>query len=161
MKSERVPLLEVRASLAQQRLWFLAQREGGNLAYRVSASARLLGALDRAALQRALDHIVLRHESLRTCFYMKDGELAQAVFPARLGLSVQVHDLSTQPEAREGLRAIIEADGLIGFDLERGPLIRALLIRMSAQEHVLALAMHHIVSDGWSMSILLAELRAY
>ncbi|HEY0172360.1 MAG TPA: amino acid adenylation domain-containing protein [Pyrinomonadaceae bacterium] len=151
---ERWPL-----SFAQQRLWVLNQLEPAQPAYNVPAAARMRGELNLPALERTLTEVVRRHEVLRTTFQVFDGEPAQVVTPpARVGLAVE--DVSGLPAAaREGaaLRAV-EAEALRPFDLERGPLLRALAVRLSGEEHVVALTMHHIVSDAWSMGVLLREV---
>ncbi len=145
-------------SFAQQRLWFLAQFEGVSEAYHIAGSMRLSGELDRAALGRALDRIVARHETLRTTFIQHDGQPLQRIAPADCGFLLHDHDLrrETDPAAAFERLAAQEATGR--FDLERGPLIRGRLARQAEREHTLLITMHHIVSDGWSMGILIDEL---
>ncbi len=148
-------------SFAQQRLWFLDQLEPGNAAYNVAAAVRLHGPLDLAAFRQSLNEIVSRHESLRTTFANVDGRPLQ-VITAQLNLHVPLTDLSEvaedQREAEVLRRAQVEAQQ--GFDLTRGPLIRAQVLRLHADEHVVLLTMHHIVSDGWSTAIFINELAA-
>ncbi|HVF42738.1 MAG TPA: amino acid adenylation domain-containing protein [Pyrinomonadaceae bacterium] len=146
-------------SFAQQRLWFLNRLDPSNPAYNVPAAARLTGALDVAALEEALGEIVRRHEVLRTTYASLDGQVVQRVEPpAPLGLTVtDLRDLP--PERREGEAARLageEARRL--FDLQHGPLLRANLLRLGAEDHLLLLTMHHIASDGWSLGIFIREM---
>nr|WP_318654561.1 non-ribosomal peptide synthetase [Pseudomonas sp. MWU13-2100] len=146
-------------SFAQQRLWFLAQLEGGSSAYHIPAGLRLRGALDRIALKRALDRIVARHESLRTTFVQLQGQDAeQRIAPADIGFSLQLHVLAGQTEAEEELLSIAAAEARERFDLVRGPLVRGRLVRMADDDHVLLVTLHHIISDGWSAGVLTREL---
>ncbi|NWD75281.1 amino acid adenylation domain-containing protein, partial [Pseudomonas gingeri] len=148
-------------SFAQQRLWFLAQLEGGSAAYHIPASLRLHGSLDQPALQRALDRIVARHEVLRTTFIQLPGqEPEQHIAPADIGFNLQLQVLTGQAQAEETLLAIVAEEVDEGFDLERGPLVRGRLIRMADDDHVLVVTMHHIISDGWSGGVLTRELGA-
>ncbi len=148
-------------SFAQERLWFLHRLAPESVAYNVPATLRLRGPLDAAALGRALGALVERHESLRTVFPVAGGEPVQEVLPAD-GFSLPVDDLAALPagerEAEAARRARAVGEG--PFDLERGPLFRAALLRLDTEDHVLALAMHHVVSDGWSMGVLFRDLDA-
>ncbi|MFL5385320.1 MAG: condensation domain-containing protein, partial [Longimicrobiaceae bacterium] len=150
----RLPL-----SFAQERLWFIDRLEPGNTTYNLPAALRLTGALDGAALERALGEIVRRHEALRTTFAEADGSPVQVIAPFG-GFALAVEDLSGLGEAEResavGRRAGEEARR--AFDLSAGPLFRAALLRLGAEEHVLLLSMHHIVSDAWSMGVLSREL---
>ncbi|HEU0301079.1 MAG TPA: amino acid adenylation domain-containing protein, partial [Longimicrobium sp.] len=146
-------------SFAQQRLWFLEQLGSAGAAYHVFRRLRLTGELDRAALAGALDRIVARHEALRTTFPTLDGEPVQRVAPAaecRFPLVQQ--DLGGRTEAAAELRRLMAEETSAPFDLERGPLIRGRLVRLAADEHVLLITMHHIVSDAWSMGVFTDEL---
>ncbi len=145
-------------SFAQQRLWFLSQLEGVSRAYHISISWRLLGVLDRNALQRALDRIVERHEALRTTFRAEDGEPSQHIAQLDIGLPLQHHDLRNQAGAAQELDRLGQQEADAAFDLRTGPLIRGRLTRTAEFEHVLWLTMHHIVSDGWSRGVLSGEL---
>ncbi|WP_024683555.1 condensation domain-containing protein, partial [Pseudomonas syringae] len=148
-------------SFGQQRLWFLAQMEGASAAYHMPVGLSLRGELDRAAMQRALERIVARHEGLRTTFIQGDDEQPlQRISPADAGFNLQLHDLQGLADAKEKLQALTSEESLQGFDLEQGPLIRGRLIRMAEDHHVLLLTMHHIVSDGWSIGVLTHELAA-
>ncbi len=148
-------------SFAQERLWFLDQLGPGNPAYHITAAVRLKGELDEGALQRCLDEIVRRHEILRTSFAAPDGRPAQLVSPPA-ALPLARHDLSAlAPERRPAaLRRLLSEEARRPFRLERGPLLRVTLLRLAPSEHVLLFVMHHIVSDGWSMRVLVGELGA-
>jgi len=148
-------------SFAQQRLWFLEQLGGMGAAYHIPTSLRLRGDLDRGALERALDHIVARHEALRTTFPAVDGEPVQRIAPVEeSAFRLVEHDLHASADPEDALRRLVHDEGTAPFDLARGPLIRGRLVRMAADDHVLLLTMHHIVSDGWSMGVLHRELGA-
>jgi len=150
-----------RLSFAQQRLWFLEQMGGVGSAYHVGWALRLRGAVDRAALLRALDRIAARHEALRTTFARVDGEPVQRIAPAgQSGFRVVEHDLRGRPDAGAELARIVAAEDAAPFDLEAGPLARARLARVAGGEHVLVVRMHHAVSDAWSTGVFLAELGA-
>jgi amino acid adenylation domain-containing protein len=148
-------------SFAQERLWFLAQLEAETAAYAVPGALRLRGVLDAAALAGSLAEIVRRHEALRTTFGFVAGRPVQVVAPPG-GLDVPVTDLSALPagEREEAMLGLAREQTVRPFDLARGPLFRARLVRLDAEEHVLLLALHHIVSDGWSMGVLFRELSA-
>ncbi len=146
-------------SFAQHRLWVLHQLDPGLTAYHIPAAVRLRGRLAAMALERALGEIVRRHEALRTAFPLEDGDPIQIVAPAG-NLRLSGVDLSRLPEERREVEVRrIGADlACRPFDLERGPLLRLLLLRLAAEERVLLLAVHHLVADGWSISIFLREL---
>ncbi|MDF0733008.1 amino acid adenylation domain-containing protein [Pseudomonas entomophila] len=148
-------------SFAQQRLWFLAQMEGGSAAYHICAGLRLRGELDVVALHEALDRIVARHEALRTRFVMHDGEAWQCIAPSDAGFSLAHQDLSDDPDRESRIAGMAGEEASAAFDLTHGPLIRGRLIRLSGQDHVLLVTMHHIISDGWSLGILTRELAAF
>ncbi|HEX8246074.1 MAG TPA: condensation domain-containing protein, partial [Longimicrobium sp.] len=151
----RVPL-----SFAQQRLWFLAQLRDLGSTYHIHRAVRLRGGLDRAALGRALDRIVARHEALRTTFAEVDGVPGQRIAPADVGFHLVEHDLAGRPDAEAELGRLAADEVHAPFHLERGPLIRGRLIRLAADDHVLLVTMHHIVSDAWSMGVFTRELGA-
>ncbi|KRB04200.1 hybrid non-ribosomal peptide synthetase/type I polyketide synthase [Lysobacter sp. Root690] len=149
-------------SWSQQRLWFLDQLDAAaGAAYHIAAGVRLRGALDEAALTRALDRIVERHESLRTVFEHGEDGPVQVVRPAA-ELVLERQDLQTVPEPqREAtMSQASKAWSSAPFDLSAQPPVRALLLRLQADEHVLVLVQHHIVSDGWSQGVLVRELGA-
>jgi non-ribosomal peptide synthetase component F len=146
-------------SFAQQRLWFLSQLDPQSPSYNVPYAIRLSGALNTAALERALGTIVDRHESLRTVFQSVDDQPVQIVLPDQ-SFKLETVDLSHFPlSEREGeaMRMLANAAEL-PFDLGNEPAFRARLTRLSAQYHIVLLNLHHIVSDGWSMAILFREL---
>ncbi|HST62734.1 MAG TPA: amino acid adenylation domain-containing protein, partial [Longimicrobium sp.] len=148
-------------SFAQQRLWFLEQLGGMGVAYHIPVTLRLRGVLDRGALVRALDRIVARHEALRTSFPTVDGEPVQHIAPAEeSGLRLVEHDLHASVDAEDALVRLMRDEAGAPFDLAQGPLVRGRLVRMAADDHVLLLTMHHIVSDGWSAGVLHRELGA-
>jgi len=169
VSSKTPPLLpvsrdgELPLSFAQQRLWFLHQLEPGSTAYNVPSAHRLRGPLDVAALEQALREVARRHEALRTTFASAAGEPRQ-VIAAEPGLRLAVVDLAHLPAAaREAeARRLAREEAARPFDLGRGPLWRATLLRLGghelgegqSQEHGLLLTMHHIVSDGWSLGVL-------
>jgi amino acid adenylation domain-containing protein len=148
-------------SPGQQRLWFLDQLEPGGSAYNVAITLRLFGTLDAGALGRGLAEIVARHESLRTTFAVTSGQPAQVIAPPGAAPLDLVHvDLRGRPGARDeaGRLAVLEAER--PFDLSRGPLFRAALVRVGDDEHHLLLTAHHIVFDGFSTVVLVRELEA-
>ncbi len=151
----------VPASFAQQRLWIIQQMEPASTAYNMPHALRLRGALDAGALERALDALRARHESLRTVFAVADGAPVQVVEPAR-PRPLEVEDLRALPEERREAAAAERALAEVAtpFDLARGPLLRARLLRLGAEEWELLLTLHHVVTDGWSAGILLRELSA-
>ncbi|MGH8772237.1 MAG: condensation domain-containing protein, partial [Burkholderiales bacterium] len=146
-------------SFAQQRLWFLDQLEPGIAHYNTSKSWRLIGALDVAALQQSFNDIVSRHEVLRTSFATLDEQPVQIVQRTKT-LPLNVVDFRGYPdESRESeAHRLVLAESNRPFDLSCPPLIRVCLVRVADREHLLSVAMHHIVSDGWSMGVLFREL---
>jgi len=159
---ERVPRDQaLPLSFAQQRLWFVDQLEPGNASYNMPLAVRLKGRLNVAALQAGLDEIVRRHETLRTTFAAVDGQPVQVIGPA-VPLALPVVDLAALPEKQREteVRALADVEAAQPFDLERGPLLRAGLLRLADDEHVVLLTMHHIISDEWSLGVLIGELAA-
>ncbi|OWA08457.1 non-ribosomal peptide synthetase [Streptomyces sp. CS227] len=147
---------ELPASFAQRRLWFLEEYSPGGTAYNSGLALRLTGALDVAALERAVARVVARHEALRTTFEAVDGRVTQVVHPA-LEVPVERAELPEgAPEAEAD--AFLRARLLTPFDLRKGPLLRVLLLRLADDRHALLLSMHHIVSDGRSLDVLTGEL---
>ncbi|WP_112264135.1 non-ribosomal peptide synthase/polyketide synthase [Lentzea terrae] len=142
---------ELELSFAQQRLWFLDQLTPGGTEYVTPLAVRLVGELDVAALTAAMSALVARHESLRTTFREVDGRAVQVVHPPA---PVEI------PVAVGEVEEMLAREASTPFDLTTGPLLRPLLIRVSAHEHVLALTMHHIVTDGWSGGLIMEELSA-
>jgi len=147
------------ASFAQQRLWFLDQLEPGSPTYNVPAAVRLSGAMDADALRQAFRELVRRHESLRTTFAAEGGSPFQVIAPG-MDFELPAEDLTSIPdgerEAEARRRAVAEA--WRPFDLARGPLVRARLYRLGPEEHLVTVVMHHVVSDGWSIGVLIREM---
>src|SRR5579871_5492985 len=155
VRPRRIPL-----SYAQERLWFLDRlRTGKSTEYNMPVALRLSGRLDHGALQRAIDTIVERHESLRTRFEEMDGGPVQIVEPLRR-TEVSLEDMSGLDDFRrkEHVEEALAREWDRPFDLERGPLLRARLLKLADEEHVLLRTMHHIVSDGWSEGVFNREL---
>ena len=149
-------------SFAQERMWFLDRLEPGSPAYNVAGALRLSGPLDVQMLRRALDEVVRRHEALRTTFDDDGGVLVARVHePSALALPVLDLAASAQPEREARLALLLIEEAERGFDLARGPLLRARLVRLGAEEHVLCLTLHHIVADGWSVRVLGRETSAF
>ncbi|HEX4959261.1 MAG TPA: amino acid adenylation domain-containing protein, partial [Thermoanaerobaculia bacterium] len=148
-------------SFAQQRLWFIDQLEPGSTLYNVPAALRVEGPLDAAVLARCLGEIVRRHEALRTVFALRAGAPVQEIQPAEPFL-LPVMDLSALPESarEERVHTLAAAEAGRLFDLTRGPLLRGLLVRLDEREHAVVLTLHHIVSDGWSLGVLVGEVAA-
>ncbi|WP_410524855.1 amino acid adenylation domain-containing protein [Pseudomonas sp. DTU_2021_1001937_2_SI_NGA_ILE_001] len=142
-------------SFAQQRLWFLTQMEGGNQAYNIPLALDLRGPLDLNALQRSLARIVERHETLRSRFVAND-QGAEVVFVGG-ALQMSREDLRERPQALHERLAQLAVEP---FDLSAEPALRACLLCLDEDRHVLALTLHHIVADGWSMGVLTRELLA-
>ena len=147
-------------SFAQERLWFLDQLEGASSTYNIPLALRLEGALDAEVLKRSLDRLYARHEALRSVFRSHDGAPRVELLEADLGIPLVRHDLAAEPDALARLAQIGAEEAQTPFDLAQGPLIRAQLVRLGQEEHVLYLTMHHIVSDGWSMGVLVREFNA-
>lgn len=148
-------------SFGQQRLWFMNELRAGSVSYNIYPSFELEGPLNATALERSFNEVVRRHGSLRTTFAVVDGQLSQVIAP-ELVIRVPLADVSSLPaEERDAtLRSIADEEAKMPFDLKQGPLIRARLVRLEPERHVLFLAMHHIISDAVSMSIFYEELAA-
>ncbi|MEA2693259.1 MAG: hypothetical protein QOJ16_2646, partial [Acidobacteriota bacterium] len=154
---------EAPLSFAQERLWFLDRLTPGSATYNIPAAVRLSGILRLEVFARCWREILRRHDSLRTRFETRDGIPVQVIDrQPTAGSELVLVDLSTLPEEarRRAENALVHADAARPFDLERGPVARATLLRQTAGEHVLLLTLHHIVSDGWSMGILVREVAA-
>src|SRR5271169_2294706 len=150
-------------SFAQQRLWLLEQLEPGNAAYNLTSAFRISGILDIDALARALHTIVLRHDSLRTTFTAVDGRVMAllSAAPKPAGLSLVSLDHLAEDQREEHALLLAAEEGQRRFDLSAGPLMSAKLLRMSPRDHMLVLAAHHIVLDGWSIDVLLKEMAGF
>ena len=147
-------------SFAQERLWFLDRLEEKSATYHIAAAVRLEGELNAPALERTLQTIVRRHEALRTQFRPgDDGRPVQEVLDA-MAMTLPVSDVSGIEDVRRQLEIeqLIELEARAPFDLSQAPLLRARLLKAGEREHVAVLVMHHIVSDGWSMGILIREI---
>jgi non-ribosomal peptide synthetase component F len=157
MMSNEVHVFPV--SFAQQRLWFLDLLAPGHAFYNLSTALRLTFAVDAALMRRALNAVVARHESLRTTIRSFDGEPRQVV-AAALEIELPLQVIRTQPggEYDALMQSLMAEEITRPFDLAQGPLLRARLLRFAAQDHLLMITMHHIVSDGWSVGLLLEEL---
>ncbi len=157
--AERGDVKTLPMSFAQEGLWFLDQLKPESAAYNISVAIHLRGLLDVKAFERSLDAIVQRHEALRTTFIMMEGQLVQ-VIASTLTIPVPVVDLRSLPEAeREAKAQRLATEGALRpFDLSKGPLVRATILQLGAEEHVLLLTTHRIVSDGWSLCVLFREL---
>lgn len=164
LRIERVPRAVgtgIALSFAQQRLWFLDQLEPGSGFYNLPVALRLLGELDVKALEEALNEIIERHESLRTKFATVAGQPVQVISAEwKVRLGVEEVSAASEAERSEDVARRAEAEAREGFDLAEEPLLRVKLLRLSADEHVLLLTMHHIIADGWSMGILVREMAA-
>ncbi len=155
-RDENLPL-----SYSQQRLWFLYQLEPSTSAYNIPTAVRLRGSLDSAALARTINEVIRRHEILRTHYGTIEGKPVQFVGPAS-SIDLELADFSELPESERESRMLQLAaeEARMPFDLTRGPLLRARLVRLGLEEHVLVLTVHHIVSDGWSQGVLVREVGA-
>ncbi|MEM9976945.1 MAG: condensation domain-containing protein, partial [Cyanobacteria bacterium P01_D01_bin.2] len=147
-------------SFAQQRLWFIDQLQPGQSVYTIPAALRLQGALQVDILQRCLNEIVHRHEVLRTQFITEAGEPSQTIQPPQpvdlpvIVLDSKGGDFNLEEQIAPYLKALVE----LPFDLTTGPLLRCQLIRLDDADHVLALSIHHIVADYWSLRVLMQEI---
>ncbi len=148
-------------SFAQERLWFMDQLQPGSSAYNVPTAVRLTGRLDVAALAATLREIVRRHETLRTSFAVRDGRPVQSIAPAA-GFPLPLVDAGGLAAGRREaeVREIAAAESQRPFDLRQPAMMRARLLRMGPEEHVLLLTLHHIAADGWSIGILVFEMVA-
>ncbi|MET0395519.1 MAG: condensation domain-containing protein, partial [Longimicrobiaceae bacterium] len=146
-------------SFAQQRLWVVDRLEPGSPAYNMPYALRLVGALDLAALRAGLDTLVRRHETLRTTFAQHDGVPVQVVHPPA-PVALPLVDLRGAPDATGRAERLAAQEARRPFDLERGPLLRSILLRLGDEDHVLLFTLHHIVSDGWSRGVLVREISA-
>ena len=154
----RHDVAQIPLSFAQQRLLFLWQLEPQSAAYNMAAGLRLNGRLDEAALQRSFDHLMARHEVLRTVF-QTDGDQPHQVILEQQPLALERIDLTNLPpsERETALAQQVQSVTARPFDLRHGPLLRASLFALADEEFVLVVSMHHIVSDGWSMDVMVKE----
>ncbi len=148
-------------SFAQERLWILDRINPGACTYNVPTASRLSGPIDRVALANALRVVVQRHDILRTTFDAPDGRPQQCVHPT-MDIHLGERDLSdtTGSARQEALSIEMASEATAAFDLSRAPLLRATLVRLDRDDHVLLITTHHIISDAWSLNVLFAELGA-
>jgi len=148
-------------SFAQQRLWFLDQLEPGSPFYNIPLMQRLEGPLKIAAVAHTLDALTARHESLRTTFAVRAREPVQVVH-YELPTTLRVIDLTTLPLPARQAESVRLAEIELNrpFDLERGPLLRLVLLRLAPHEHILLLVIHHIIADGWSLQAMFRDIAA-
>ena len=146
-------------SFAQQQLWVLDRLDPGNPSYNIACAIKARGSLSIGALRESLRVVVARHESLRTTFVEVNAEPMQIV-AAECPLELPTVDLSDVPQSQRESEAmrLARQEAQRPFDLASGPLIRAVLLRLSGEEHILMLVLHHIVTDGWSMSVFMKEI---
>ncbi|MGC4986805.1 amino acid adenylation domain-containing protein [Streptomyces sp. DT193] len=149
-------------SSAQHRIWFFDRLQPGSALYAITGVAELRGTLDREVLARCLTEVVRRHETLRTTFHTDGEELFTRVAPAA-PVPLEFTDLSALPDdTRErAVRENLDAEAQRPFDLSRDLMLRAGLLRLTPDRHLLQLSMHHIAADGWSLGVLLRELGAF
>jgi amino acid adenylation domain-containing protein len=152
---------EVPLSFAQERLWIVDQLSPGNAAYNMPLAVRLDGRLDAAVLAQSFAKIVRRHETLRTTFQTVAGRPVQVIAP-EAGFVLPRIDLVGLPEEKRAAEAqrLLAVEAVRPFDLAQGPILRVLLLRLSEQEHLCLVNMHHIASDGWSLGVLVREVGA-
>ncbi|PTQ68386.1 non-ribosomal peptide synthetase [Pseudomonas sp. GV071] len=155
-RSQPLPL-----SYSQQRMWFLWQLEPDSPAYNVGGLAKFTGAFDVARFEAALQALIQRHETLRTTFPSRDGIAWQQVAPqSNVQLGWQDFSKLNAAERQQRLQQFADADAHQPFNLERGPLLRASLVKCAEREHYLVLTLHHIATEGWAMDIFARELAA-
>lgn len=149
-------------SSSQKRLYIIDAVSNASVAYNMPAVLPLPGATDPARYELAIAAVVKRHEILRTVFREKDGEVRQWIIPAEeFGISFRYENLSDIPKARKAAQGIIDEDMLHPFDLKTGPLFRVILMQLGTAEFLLYYTIHHIISDGWSMNVLLKDVAYY
>ncbi len=142
------------ASSAQSRMYFIDQLEPGNPVYHFPAGVRIKGKLHIRALEKSINEIVSRHEVLRTTFHLDNGEIVQVIRPE---LQIPLRQVQ---ENEDSLQKAIQQEVHLPFNLRSGPLLRCVLFELSAEEYVLLITMHHIVSDGWSVGVFIREFSA-
>jgi len=155
-RDELLPL-----SFAQQRLWFVHEMDPLSPAYNIPVAVRMTGVLDVSVLERTLNELIKRHESLRTAFEVVNGRLVQVIGSPE-STKLEVTDLRETPDLvreQQALRIAMQ-EAQRPFDLTRGPLLRAELLRLADEEHIILLTLHHIISDGWSTGVLVREVAA-
>jgi non-ribosomal peptide synthase protein (TIGR01720 family) len=156
-KASKKPL-----SFGQERLWFLYQLDPNNTSHNIFNVIRLNGLLNQTVLEECFNRVVERHETLRTTFSMIDGQATQIIV-SKLKVSLSLIDLQplSSSEQTISVQEIVKKEAQHPFNLARGPLVKTTLLRLTETEHILLLAMHHIVSDGWSAGVLLQEMMTF
>ena len=152
---ENLPL-----SFGQERLWFLHQLDPESASYNMPVALRLRGELHVSALEQSLNQVIQRHEVLHTSFPSIEGRSALALHP-QLRLQLPVEDISAADDPLARARQLTSDEARRPFDLARGPLLRARLLRLGENDHLLLLTMHHIVADGWSMGVFVREVATF
>ena len=159
--SRPIPKLPARCeaplSFAQERVWMLEQLDSTRAAYNISVAVRFVGELQLDVLERAFQCLLQRHEGLRTGLVVRGGQPHQTVVE-HMALNLELTALAPSPNDDEFLQQVILERTSAAFDLEQGPLFRIQLLRLAEREHVLVLVMHHLISDGWSLGVLIKEL---
>ncbi|KAF9272326.1 hypothetical protein BGZ68_002515, partial [Mortierella alpina] len=145
-------------SYAQQRLWILSKIGGISETYHIHRALRLHGTLDHVSLQRTLDTLYVRHESIRCAFPTVDGQAMVQILPGSSGLPFVTLDMQHEQDQETAVKQAALQEGAAPFDMERGPLVRAKLIKIAEGEHVFLITMHHIIADGWSMGVMFREI---
>ena len=150
-------------SPSQRRLWISSQFEGASRAYNMPSVYLFTGTLDVAALEYAFRAVIARHESLRTVFREgPDGQVRQWVLqPEDAGFAIESHDFRDKAAPEDAAAVVVRKAFAAPFDLVRGPLMRATLIRVATDRWIFVYVMHHIISDGWSMGVLMKDLLGY
>ncbi|HEY4018867.1 MAG TPA: condensation domain-containing protein, partial [Pseudonocardiaceae bacterium] len=148
------------ASFEQERLWFMDRMVPFREVYRIPTAVRVSGPLDAAALRRALNHVVRRHEVLRTCLVESEQGCMEVVRDA-VEIPVPLVDVRSSADPQRAVRDGVTADLAGAFDLATGPMLRATIYRLDDQEHVFAIIQHHVVSDYWSISVLFTEIATF
>jgi len=157
-KSNEVPVTH-----AQKRIWFLQNLDNDNSAYHIPGVLRLEGLLDEQSLIKSFQELVKRHELLRAVFKQSGSEVFQVIKPEHTEVNMEIFHLNSYQENDQlnKVNEMVRSEAKKPFDLERGPLFRLSLIKLDTKEHILLVTIHHIVTDGWSMGILMNELQEY
>lgn len=146
-------------SFSQERMWFVHHLDQASTAYNVVGALRLQGKFDQAAMQQSLNQLIARHESLRTTFPAIEGRPIQRI-ASNLEITITTYDLNQWPEGEQEtkIEQILTSEASSPFDIESGPLLRVALLKVGAQENIMLLNMHHLITDGWSMTVFGQEL---
>jgi len=147
-------------SFAQQRLWFMEQLDPESTAYTISIAFRLRGPLNTPALELAFGEIVRRHEVLRTTFQSQDGNPCQVIGAAEPMIPPIINLCEAGEEAEAHARRLVRKEAERPFNLSQGPLLRVMTLKLAGEDHVITITMHHIITDGWSLELLVGEFVA-